>query len=82
MRTINGHTVEFAAHGQIFVDGKLIALGVRMTNGGHYTYKRDGMSDATDALAGRKLTGPGRPAGRYEALLSADIVRTLYKSNT
>ena len=75
--TINGHRVTFPSGGQIFVDDKLIALGVRMTNGGHYSYKREDVSDATAALAGRKLTGPRKPAGKYEAALAADIIATL-----
>jgi len=75
--TINGHRVTFAAGGQIFVDDKLIQLGVRMTNGGHYSYARDDVSDASGSLAGRKLTGPGRGAGKYEADLAAEIVEAL-----
>jgi hypothetical protein len=75
---INSHRVTFAAGGQIFVDNKLIALGVRMKNGGHYSYARDDVTDASAALAGRKLTGPGKGAGKYEAALAAEIVATLF----
>lgn len=78
MHTINGHKVEFAASGQIFVDGRIIAIGVNMTNGGHYTYKRADTNDASASLAGRKLTGPRRPIGSYEAQLAADIVSALF----
>lgn len=76
--SINGHTVKFSARGQIIVDGRLIALGVTAVNGGHYTYKRDDMDDASAALAGRKLTGPGRPIGSYEQHLAAEIVATMF----
>jgi hypothetical protein len=78
---INGHRVTFHAHGQITVDDKLIALGVNMANGGHYTYKRDDQNDATASLAGRKLTGPKRPVGKYEAALATEIVAALFPAN-
>ena len=82
MHTIDGHNVKFMAQGQIFVDGRLIALGVKMTNGGHYSYKREDRDDASAALAGRKLTGPRRPVGKYEAQLAADIVSAMFGANT
>lgn len=78
---INGHHVTFHAHGQITVDDKQIALGINMTNGGHYTYKREDRNDASATLAGRKLTGPKRPIGKYEAALAAEIVAALFPNS-
>lgn len=74
----NGHRVTFTASGQIFVDDRLIQLGVRMASGGHYSYARDDVSDASGGLAGRKLTAPGKGAGKYEAALAAEIISTLF----
>jgi hypothetical protein len=78
MHLISGHRVVFHASGQITVDEKHISLGVNMSSGGHYTYKHEDQNDASAALAGRKLTGPCRPIGRYESQLAADIVAALF----
>ncbi len=84
MHTIKGHAVTFLSSGKIEVDGKIAALGVKMTNGGHYTYIREDGAlscwrDELASLAGQKLTGPRRPIGVYEAKLAADIVAAIFK---
>jgi len=85
MHTINGHTVEFTARGQIIVDGAITALGINAANGGHYTYIREDGAlskwrEELRPLAGRKITGPRRPIGSYEGTLATEIVETLFSA--
>lgn len=60
----------------------MIVLAIRQTNGGHYTFFADDKFAAKHAafagMAGRKLTGPRKPAGSYEHALAAEIVGVMF----
>lgn len=71
-------------HGRIAVDGRIIALAINHASGGHYTYiakdrHADTPAEGLKALAGRKLTGPRRPIGSYEADLAQQIIHSVCK---